>query len=154
MFDPITLPFGSKMLFNTVKLAPGVSFEEVELAVGDMCNVVKETYGGDKGGFIAGQVFKFSGFVSDEGSLNASRSADEHYVIVRTGARSKSTRNRTPTRPSRASSRRWRRCAPTPRSSATTCCGRARPKARSDKWGLTPFIGRGSGWSRRCRGCA
>ena len=34
------------------------------------------------GGFIAGQVFKFSGFVSDQGSLNASRSADEHYVIV------------------------------------------------------------------------
>lgn len=47
-----------------------------------MCNVVKDTYGGDKGGFIAGQVFKFSGFVSDEGSLSASRSADEHYVIV------------------------------------------------------------------------
>jgi hypothetical protein len=82
MFDPITLPFGAKMLFNTVKLKPGVTFEEVELAVGDMCNVVKETYGGDKGGFIAGQVFKFSGFVSDEGSLSESRTADEHYVIV------------------------------------------------------------------------
>jgi len=82
MFDPITLPFGAKMLFNSVKLKPGVTFEEVELAVGEMCNVVKETYGGDKGGFIAGQVFKFSGFVSPEGSLNASLSADEHYVIV------------------------------------------------------------------------
>ena len=82
MFDPITLPYGAKMLFNTVKLKPGVAFEEVELAVGEMCNVVKETYGGDKGGFIAGQVFKFSGFVSDEGSLNAPRMADEHYVIV------------------------------------------------------------------------
>jgi hypothetical protein len=64
MFDPITLPFGAKMLFNTVKLKPGVSFEDVEMAVGEMCNVVKETYGGDKGGFIAGQVFKFSGFAS------------------------------------------------------------------------------------------
>ena len=31
---------------------------------------------------VTGQVFRFSGFVSDEGSLNASRSADEHYVIV------------------------------------------------------------------------
>lgn len=82
MFNPITLPFGAKMLFNTVKLKPGVSFEQVELAVGEMCNVVKETYGGDKGGFLAGQVFKFSGFVSDEGSLNASRGAEEHYVIV------------------------------------------------------------------------
>ena len=27
-------------------------------------------------------MFKFSGFVSEEGSLNASRTADEHYVIV------------------------------------------------------------------------
>jgi hypothetical protein len=82
MFDPITLPFGAKMLFNTVKLKPGVTFEQVELAVGEMCNVVKETYGGDKGGFIAGQVFKFSGFVSDEGSVGATRAADEHYAIV------------------------------------------------------------------------
>jgi len=82
MFDPISVPYGAKMLFNTVKLRPGVSFEDVELAVGEMCNVVKETYGGDKGGFLAGQVFRFTGFVSDEGSLNASRSADEHFVIV------------------------------------------------------------------------
>ena len=82
MFEPINVPFGAKMLFNTVKLKPGVAFEDVELAVGEMCNVVKETYGGDKGGFLAGQVFRFSGFVSDEGSLGASRSADEHFVIV------------------------------------------------------------------------
>ena len=82
MFDPITLPFGAKMLFNTVKLKPGVSFDQVELAVGEMCNVVKETYGGDKGGFIAGQVFKFTGFVSDEGSLGDTSAADEHYAIV------------------------------------------------------------------------
>lgn len=82
MFERITLPYGAKMLFNTLTLKPGVTFEDVELAVGEMCNVVKETYGGDKGGFIAGQVFKFSGFVSDEGSLNPSRSADEHYAIV------------------------------------------------------------------------
>ena len=82
MFEPITVPYGAKMLFNTVKLRPGVAFEDVELAVGEMCNVVKETYGGDKGGFLAGQVFRFTGFVSDEGSLNPSRSADEHFVIV------------------------------------------------------------------------
>jgi hypothetical protein len=82
MFGPITIPFGAKMLFNTVKLKPGVSFDQVELAVGEMCMVVKETYGGEKGGFIAGQVFKFTGFVSDEGSLSESRTADEHYAIV------------------------------------------------------------------------
>jgi hypothetical protein len=82
MFGPITVPFGAKMLFNTVKLKPGVTFDEVELAVGEMCMVVKETYGGDKGGFLAGQVFKFSGFISDEGSLTDAKTVDDHYAIV------------------------------------------------------------------------
>jgi hypothetical protein len=82
MFAPITIPFGAKMLFNTVSLKPGVELEEVEMALGEMCNVVKNTYGGDKGGFIAGQVFQFSGFVSDEGSLSASKAADNHVAIV------------------------------------------------------------------------
>jgi hypothetical protein len=82
MFGPITVPFGAKMLFNTVTLKPGVTFEEVEMAVGELCAVVKVASGGDKGGFIAGQVFKFSGFVSNEGSLTTSKPADNHYVIV------------------------------------------------------------------------
>jgi hypothetical protein len=82
MFGPITLPYGAKMLFNTVTLKSGVTFDDVEMAVGELCSVVKETYGGEKGGFIAGQVFKFSGFVSNEGSLSASRTADDHYAIV------------------------------------------------------------------------
>jgi hypothetical protein len=54
----------------------------VELAVGEMCMVVKETYGEEKEGFIAGQVFKFSGFVSNEGSLRDSHPADNHYGPV------------------------------------------------------------------------
>ena len=82
MFDAISIPFGSRMLFNTVKLKPGVQMEDVELALGEMCNTVKNTYGGDKGGFIAGQVFKFSGFASAEGSLTAPRGADDHIAIV------------------------------------------------------------------------
>ncbi len=82
MFEPISIPFGAKMLFNTVKLNPGVSMDDVELALGEMCNVVKETYGGDKGGFIAGQVFRFSGFASPEGSLGGVKAADDHLVIV------------------------------------------------------------------------
>ena len=82
MFGPITLPFGAKMLFNTIKLKPGVSFDDVEMAFGELCSVVKGTYGGEKGGFIAGQVFKFSGFVSEKGSLTESRGGDDHFVIV------------------------------------------------------------------------
>jgi len=82
MFAPITVPFGAKMLFNTVTLKAGVTFEEVVIAVGELCAVVKGTYGGEKGRFIAGQVFKFSGLVSNEGSLSASRTADNHYGIV------------------------------------------------------------------------
>lgn len=82
MFEPITIPFGCKMLFNTVKLKPGVTIEEIEQALGEMCNVVKEIYGGEKGGFIAGQVFQFSGFVSDEGSLSGAAPAESHVAIV------------------------------------------------------------------------
>jgi len=82
MFTPITIPFGVKMLFNTVKLKPGVAMEDVEMALGEMCNVVKDTYGGDKGGFVAGQVFQFSGFVSEEGSLSGAKAAESHVAIV------------------------------------------------------------------------
>jgi hypothetical protein len=82
MYEPVQIPFGAKMLFNTLKLKPGVEMDDVELALGEMCNVVKNTYGDEKGGFIAGQVFRFSGFVSDEGSLGPSRGADDHIVIV------------------------------------------------------------------------
>ena len=82
MYTAITVPFGVKMLFNTVKLKPGVAMEDVEMALGEMCNVVKDTYGGDKGGFVAGQVFQFSGFVSDEGSLNGAKAAESHVAIV------------------------------------------------------------------------
>jgi hypothetical protein len=70
------------MLFNTVKLKPGVSAEDVELAIGEMCNVVKDTYGGDQGGFCGGQVFRFSGFASPEGSLGGIAPADAHLAIV------------------------------------------------------------------------
>jgi hypothetical protein len=43
MFGPITLPFGAKMLFNTLKLKLDVTFDDVEVAVGEMYSVVKET---------------------------------------------------------------------------------------------------------------
>jgi hypothetical protein len=82
MFETLPIPFGAKMLFNTVKLKPGVSSEDVELAIGEMCNVVKNTYGGDKGGFVGGQVFRFSGFASDEGSLGGVKPTDAHIAIV------------------------------------------------------------------------
>jgi hypothetical protein len=82
MFDALSIPFGTKMLFNTVKLKPGVTIDDVELAIGEMCNVVKNTYGGDKGGFCGGQVFKFSGFASEEGSIGGVQPADAHVAIV------------------------------------------------------------------------
>ena len=57
------------MLFNVVDLKDGVTVEDVELVLGQMCNVVKNNYGDDNGGFIGGQVYKNSGFISDEGSI-------------------------------------------------------------------------------------
>lgn len=82
MYGPITIPFGAKMMFNAVKLKPGVTVDDVDLAIGEMCNVVKETYGGDKGGFIGGQVFRFSGFASEEGSMGSARDSDHDLAIV------------------------------------------------------------------------
>ena len=82
MFSPITIPYGAKMLFNEVRLKPGVSVDDVELTLAEMCNVVKDTYGNEKGGFIAGQVFRFSGFISDEGSVESGRGEGDHLAIV------------------------------------------------------------------------
>jgi hypothetical protein len=82
MFGPITIPYGMKMLFNTVKLKAGVAMDDVDVALAEMCNVVKETYGNEQGGFVAGQVFRLSGFVSDEGSLGGMQGADHDIVIV------------------------------------------------------------------------
>jgi hypothetical protein len=47
----------------------GVTTGDIEMAIGEMCNTVKNTYGDDKGGFIGGQVFEYTGFVSPEGSF-------------------------------------------------------------------------------------
>jgi hypothetical protein len=85
MFAPIEIPFGCVMLFNVVDLKDGVTVEDVELALGEMCNVVKNTYGDDKGGFIAGQVYKYSGFVSDEGSVGAPPEGEEVAAKIKQG---------------------------------------------------------------------
>jgi len=69
MFHPINIPFGCVMLFNVVDLKEGVSVSDVELVLGEMCNVVKNNYGDDNGGFIGGQVYKNAGFISEEGTV-------------------------------------------------------------------------------------
>jgi hypothetical protein len=82
MFEPITIPFGVVMLYNVVKLKPEVNTEDVELALGEMCNVVKNTYGDEEGGFIGGQVFEYTGFVSEQGSFDPSKNSEDHLVIM------------------------------------------------------------------------
>jgi hypothetical protein len=82
MFEPITIPFGVVMLFNVLKLKEGVSPEDVELALGEMCNLVKNTYGDEDGGFVGGQVFEYSGFVSEQGSFDPSKKSEDHLVIM------------------------------------------------------------------------
>jgi len=82
MFEPISIPFGCVMLFNVVKLKDGVSVTDVELALGEMCNVVKNTYGDDKGGFIGGQVYKYTGFISEQGSFDSKKMTEDHIVIA------------------------------------------------------------------------
>jgi hypothetical protein len=82
MFNPITIPFGAVMLHNVVKLKPGVSSDDVEMAIGEMCNIVKNTYGNEDGGFIGGQVFEYAGFVSEQGSFDPTHKSDDHIVII------------------------------------------------------------------------
>jgi hypothetical protein len=91
MFNSLTIPYGARMLFNVVRLKPGFSIEDAELALGEMCNLVKNSYSGD-GGFIAGQVFSYAGFISEQGSLGgvdgethaplAGQLGRDHLVIV------------------------------------------------------------------------
>jgi hypothetical protein len=57
----------------------------VEIALGEMCNVVKNTYGDDKGGFIAGQVYKYSGFVSKQGTLGETPDGNVTAVKIKQG---------------------------------------------------------------------
>jgi heme-degrading monooxygenase HmoA len=78
MFDAITIPFESVMLFNTATLKDGVDFDEVELAIAEMCSLVKETYPD----FIAGQVFKYEGLISIEGTVGHESNSKEHIAIV------------------------------------------------------------------------
>jgi len=82
MYHPISIPFGCVMLFNVVNLKEGVTIEDVELTLGEMCNVVKNTYGDDNGGFIGGQVYKYTGFVSNEGSFDSKKMTEDHLVIM------------------------------------------------------------------------
>ena len=55
---------------------------EPELALGEMCNVVKNTYGDDAGGFIGGQVYEYTGFVSEQGSFDSTKMTEDHLVII------------------------------------------------------------------------
>jgi hypothetical protein len=50
-----------------------------------MCNVVKNTCGDDHGGFIAGQVYKYSGFVSGEGSIGKPPAGGEVVAMIKQG---------------------------------------------------------------------
>lgn len=78
MFGPITVPYECVMLYNVARLKDGIDFDDVEFALGEMCNHVKETYDG----FIAGQVYRYAGFISDEGSVGEYGAEGDHIAIV------------------------------------------------------------------------
>ncbi len=85
MFEKITIPYESKMLFNVVQLKDQYTLEDVELKIGELCNVVKNKYGDEEGGFLAGQVFEFRGFISEEGTIGKSgghQPVRPHIAIV------------------------------------------------------------------------
>ena len=79
MFGPITIPYEAVMLYNVCRLKDGVHWsDDLEFAIGEMCTVVKETY--DE--FIAGQVLKYAGFVSKEGTVGSIGEEKEHVAII------------------------------------------------------------------------
>jgi len=82
VFEAINIPFGCVMLFNVVQLKKDVALADVEQALGEVCNAVKEHYGDSEGGFVGGQVFKYAGFVSQQGSFATGRTVENHIVIV------------------------------------------------------------------------
>ncbi len=81
MFSPITVPYGAKMLFNTLQLKPGVNFDDVETAVGEVCNFVTAAYGG-VGGFLGGQIFRFSGAMDAERFVGSSATPSDQIAII------------------------------------------------------------------------
>ena len=78
MFGSIEVPFDSVMLYNVVRLKDGVTVEDVEGQIGQMCNIVKNKYEG----FVAGQVFQYAGFISEEGSVGDYGDEGDHLAIV------------------------------------------------------------------------
>ena len=79
MFGPITIPYEAVMLYNVCKLKDGLEWsDELEFAIGEMCTVVKETYDD----FIAGQVLKYAGFVSQEGSVGDYGPEGNHFALI------------------------------------------------------------------------
>ncbi len=80
MFGPITIPQDAVMLFNTIELKAGTTAEDIEFTLGELCSIVKEEYKDD--GFIAGQVFEYTGFISDEGSVTENIDVKPHVAIV------------------------------------------------------------------------
>lgn len=80
MFGEIKIPYECVMLYNTATLNPDVDFDDVEFAIAEMCQLVKETYPD----FIAGQVFRFSGYISEEGTVGDQKNIDgvSHIAII------------------------------------------------------------------------
>ena len=78
MFTDIKVPFNSVMLYNVAKLKDGMTISDVEEHIGTMCNIVKNKYKG----FLAGQVFEYAGFVSNEGSVGDFGVEGNHIAII------------------------------------------------------------------------
>lgn len=79
MFEPIQIPANHVMLYNVAKLKPEYTVEDVELALGEMCYVVKENYPE----FHGGLVYESAGFISEEGSVDPeSQPENEQHIAI------------------------------------------------------------------------
>lgn len=120
MFGPITIPFGAKMLFNTVKLKAGVDMDDVDVAIAEMCSVVKKPTVVTKVASSPGKCSASRDSFPMKARWVASRRPITTLPSSPTGAHSMNMSVRMQTRCSARSSRLSPACRPAPRNSATT----------------------------------
>ena len=53
MFDALHFPYNSVMLYNVAKLKQNIVEEDIELALGERCNTVKNKYSNHRGALSA-----------------------------------------------------------------------------------------------------
>ena len=129
MFGPITVPFGAKMLFNTVTLKPGVTLRRWKWWLENCVLWSKSPTEGRKADSSPDKCS--SSPASRQPRVRSQHPAPPTTTMSSSPIGARSTRTSAPMRTtsSRRSSQNWRPCVPRPKSWGMTCCGKERREA-------------------------